>query len=183
MDERNPYAPPTSSDREIPIASLLPAPSAPTRAPYVLGILSIVFASFILLFGSCTGLGGFLASFEEAKKAEYPAASASDRSKARNEAHTSRVLAGFILSLSALSAPLLAIGIGSVRFRRWTLRGTRLWAAGALLHLVGLDVLSFLTLNTEAAIGWTTVSFFLLSPYPILLLIFFFSRRVSAVLA
>jgi hypothetical protein len=177
--------------------------------PKVFGVLSIVFASIVLLFGlmqSCTGFASRgIMSYADKLSTE---AQNSAEVKA-SMAHMADVYFGMGLQgviLTVMSAFLLAIGIGQVRYRMWARLWTLYWGGAALAGVVAMVAISFLVIGPAyeqffkamqsstptgsmpaglgggmgtifgGATGVMTVLFY--APYPILLLLFFSRDKV-----
>jgi len=151
----NPYAPPRGPDEPWVQAAPPPAqnPQYRTPAPRVFGVLSIVFASLVLLIGlmqSCTGLvsrsftslGNKVAQHEQdTKKAEQ----VRESMKFMATLYTGMGLQGLVLV--AMSGLLLAIGIGQLRYRRWAGQWTIYWCWGAFAALAVMVAISFLIIG------------------------------------
>jgi hypothetical protein len=207
-EPNNPYAPPTAAGEWVPQGPS-EAPPVVSSAPKAFGVLSIIFASIVLLFGllaSCGGLAG--GSMSQLGKL--------GGSRAPEEMRQALVHMGTIytaigiqgLILTVMSALLLAIGIGQLRYRRWAGAWSVYWGGLALVALAGMVAMYFLmigpayqrffdliaratpsgTMPTQLSgslaniFGGTssvmTVLFY--APYPILLLIFFTREHVRA---
>src|SRR5262245_60075344 len=124
MDPNSPYQPP-AADLSQPVEPLqeLP-PHQRSAAPKVFGVLSIIFSSLVLL-GSTFGLLGTAAS----SVLEGVSDVANDSEKAAEikamVAPMAKIYQGIGLQsmiLFVMSALLLAIGIGQLRYRAWARR-------------------------------------------------------------
>lgn len=175
----------------------------PTRAPRTFGILSIVFASLVLV-GSLFGLIGLVVPvlIAHAPPPHRP-------EDAHAMAFLSRMYLGVgIISavLSVMSAALLALGIGQLRYRAWAAVWSVRWSIVALGAVVVIAVLCVGTFGRSlgeamqmgpgaaqpipsAAAGqmgtvfgavYAVMAVFFYAPYPILLLVFFSRARVRA---
>lgn len=185
-----------------------PHPSQLTSVPKVLGVLSIIFASLVLLFG----LGA-------ASVGVVPLVIGSlGKDLAQGSGESDAILAalssiyggiGVIGCIQVvMSGWLLAVGIGQLRYKRWARRGSLLWSGAALvgvLALIGVSVWmigpGYERLLGSAAMGsparqaagarpdlgalghlfgsaWAGMFVFFYAPWPILLLAFFTRERV-----
>jgi hypothetical protein len=177
-----------------------------TSVPKVFGILSIIFASLTLLWG-------LLTSF----MVVIPWAIGSVAKNAPDKADADAILGplkavyggmGAIgLILTVMSAALLTIGIGQVRYRRWARPASVYWGQAALLSIVAMIAISLMVIgpgyrdmfNAAATQGaahggtaapdmgafatifggtFSGMFVFFYAPYPILLLAFFTRERV-----
>jgi hypothetical protein len=118
-------------------------PHERSAAPKVFGVLSIIFASVVLLFAAFGLLGTAATSAASAMGSE---ASSSDPDKAAEVAAMMqpmvKVYSGIgyeSLILFVMSAALLVIGIGQLRFRAWACRWSVYWSVAGLV-CVGLMV-------------------------------------------
>jgi hypothetical protein len=117
------------------------------KSPKVFGILSIVFASIVLLFS----LFAFLGSFAGANMKDVIAASGGMRGVDEAMVSVLADLIGDIYTGAAInsglfvvfSALLLAIGIGQVGYRRWARSWSVYWGIGALVSLVVMSIVLF----------------------------------------
>lgn len=193
------------------VGSNRPPELRPSGVPKVFGVLSIVFSSLLLASGLmwgclCVGtqvLDGFASEFSgngpDAEHAELIMTH-------MGEAYFWQGVQGIVLAL--VSAVLLPIGIGQVRYRRWARHWTIYWSWLALATLVGLIVLSFVViapafremldavadssvsdahplvfprgLGGVVGAGMSVTLLVFYAPYPILLLIYFTRDRVRA---
>ena len=138
-DLRSPYEPPTADLSQSPPA--LAPQHERSAAPKVFGILSIIFASIVLL-SSTLGLLATAAT----SAAKNMGSMVPDADKAAEVAALvgpmAKVYQGVgLLSLImfVMSALLLAIGIGQLRYRAWAQRWSVYWGAAGLV-CVGLMV-------------------------------------------
>jgi hypothetical protein len=148
-DLRSPYSPP-NADVSSPAAELprLP-PHQRSGAPKVFGVLSIVFASVTLLF-SGLGVFGLAASsmFGNMGSMVPDAEKAAEVSAVMGP--MAKVYQGIGLQsaiLFVMSALLLAIGIGQLRYRAWAGRWSVYWGAAGLACVVLLVVISLLIIS------------------------------------
>jgi hypothetical protein len=180
------------------------APHERAGAPKVFGVLSIIFASIeLLLSGVGMLMGAALGAAERLGNGstERPELSAMMRPLAK-------VYQGVgiqSLILFVMSALLLAIGIGQVRYRAWACRWSVYWGAAGLVCVGLIVAISLLIISPayaelfEAAhragtqeipnmsafgtmMGGTfaAVSVVLHAPYPTIMLLFFTRARVRA---
>jgi hypothetical protein len=210
-DPQNPYAPPaTSSEAWSPNPSFTEAPPVPSSAPKVFGVLSIIFASIVLLFGllaSCGGLAG--QGFSKVGGFGPQNSQTAQMREALSYMSTIYMAIGIQgLILTVMSSLLLAIGIGQLRYRRWAGAWSVYWAGLALVALAGMVALSFLLIGPAyqkmfdaiargapsgaipTAFSGSMANIFggtsgvmtvlFYAPYPILLLIFFTREHVRA---
>jgi hypothetical protein len=210
---QNPYAPPTSGgDGWVP-TDLHEAAPLPTSVPKVFGVLSIIFASIVLLFGLLGSCGGFVGQGMLSAGAGFGRSAGSPEVQDGLKHMATMYMAIGIQSLvlTLMSALLLAIGVGQVRYRAWAGRWSVYWAGVALVVLVGMVVLSFAVIGPAyqrmmetiaksspsgampsgfagsmgtmfgGMSGVMTVLFY--APYPILLLIFFTRDHIRAAMS
>lgn len=211
-DPPGPYQPPMAdlSQPLVPLQAL--APHERSGVPKVFGTLSIIFSSIVLLFSSFGLLGaaassalqGMSGMIKDADKGAELAAMAAPMAKV----YRGLGLQSFILF--AMSAVLLAIGIGQGRYRAWARRWSVYWGVAGLVCVVLLVVISLLMVAPAYAelldamsrmkpapgqppmpqsmsamsgvIGGTfaVASVFLYTPYPALMLAFFTRDKVRA---
>ena len=206
MSTYDPFAPP-SSDMSGGPESLPPA--RPTGAPKVFGILSIVFASIMLLYSFLKMLGGGMAGMMGSIRppADDPQF-AQFESMFQGMARMYRAMAWEGTMVAILSGLLIAIGVGQLRYRAWARRWTVYWSFAALAAVVVMIAIAMLVIGPaysqmmdqmarmgparETAMfsgfgsmfGRTsavvTVVFY--APYPILLAIFFSRPNIRAVM-
>lgn len=148
----NPYAPPQGADE--PWMPAGPPPEEPpthrSGAPKVFGVLSIVFASLVLLFGlmqSCTGLVtrsmaniGQLAPDDDEKAVQVR----------KSMSHMATIYSGMGIQgliLALMSGLLLAIGVGQLRYRRWAQQWTVYWSWAAFVAIAAMVAISFLMIG------------------------------------
>jgi hypothetical protein len=165
----NPYSPPGMPQAYAPI----PAAYLPSRAPRVMGILSIVFGAVTALGCGIIALGALINYFE-ARQGGLPGRTAS---------HDMDGTLGLNLALIALlGVVLIFVGVGQLGFKRWAVIASRAWALLALIALMGGIVLAALTLPMETTLGWGFFAIFAFSPFPIVTLILFMKERVVSVM-
>src|SRR5437868_6500185 len=121
---RSPYQPPMAELSQT--EAVLPVqPHERSSAPKVFGVLSIIFAS-LMLFGSALGLLATAATsaIENVGSISSPDAETSEQLNGmmRPMAKVYRGVGIQSLILFVMSALLLAIGIGQLRFRAWACR-------------------------------------------------------------
>lgn len=162
----------------------MPPGASPARsaAPLVLGVLSILFGA-TLLVSTATGL---------------LALDALDRSTQRQDPDLPAPQAGLMAAMTEqiievdprlramhwllqaiglwMPGPLLLLGVGLVRYRRWAARLTVVWSVAALLCLSGLVVLAILT----HTMGSLAPLILVLAPYPIVLFLLLNRPRTVA---
>jgi|GEM_PF-1653216 hypothetical protein len=213
-NQQNPYSPPaageTDWDPNVAMASAAPE-ATPTSAPKVFGVLSIVFSSITLLtslFSSCLGLfgGGMTSLSGTIPGSGADAGRVKEMMEFMGTIYTAMGAQGVVFLV--MSAILLVVGIGQLRYRRWAAQGSVYWSILALLVLVGVVILSYavigpayekmfeviskggasgalpteLTSKLSGWIGGSTgiASVIFYAPYPILMLIFFSRPRIKA---
>ena len=146
----SPYQPP-AADLSQPHGELPRlAPHERSTAPKVFGVLSIIFASIVLLF-STLGLLAGAATGAAGAGATLPSSSDADKLAAQAGV---KVLEGFAvqsLILFVMSALLLAIGIGQLRYRVWARRWSVYWAGAALACVAVLVAISLLIISPAYA--------------------------------
>jgi hypothetical protein len=143
IDLRSPYQPPMA-ELSQPVSALPELqPHERSGAPKVFGVLSIIFASVVLLFAAFGLLGTAATS---AASSMGSAAAGSDPDKAAEVAAMMQPMAKVYsgigyqsLILFVMSAALLVIGIGQLRFRAWACRWSVSWGVAGLV-CVGLMV-------------------------------------------
>jgi len=125
--------------------SSVPASLQRTNVPKVFGILSIIFSGLVLLFSlptACMGLASpFLKEAEKfmPKDQEYSQL-APQVLEAMGEVYQAMGFQSLVLIL--MSAWLLAIGIGQVRYRRWAAKASVIWGVVGLVAVVGMMLLA-----------------------------------------
>jgi hypothetical protein len=181
-----------------------PAGSQVSSAPKVFGVLSIVFSSLTLLWGLLTSFMVVIPWVIGSLEKGVP------NKDAQGEAIIGPLKAvyggmGAIgLILTVMSAALLTIGIGQIRYRRWSRVASVWWAQAALVAIVGMIAISLMVIGPgyrdmfTAAAGqshgdaapdmgafaavfggsFSGMFVFFYAPYPILLLAFFTRERV-----
>ncbi|MBN2495732.1 MAG: hypothetical protein JXR96_14155 [Deltaproteobacteria bacterium] len=194
----------------------VPMPGQPLGAlpssPKVLGTLSIIFASIWMLlnmFSACAGLAGSavgklggLAAMEGGRDAQIAGEAL------ETIATVYRIMGIQGLLMLGMSAVLLAVGIGQLRYRRWAADWSVYWGVGALVVLAIVACLYIFVVgpayerlfesigqhDAEAAQvtemmsgmgsmmggGTAIATIVFLAPYPILLIAFFRKQRVRA---
>jgi hypothetical protein len=173
-----------------------------TTVPRTFGILSIVFASLVLV-GSLFGLLGLLVPMFAA---HAPPPTRPEDAQALQLVSTMYLGIGVISAiLSVMSALLIALGIGQLRYRRWAAVWSVRWGVVALGAVVVMAILMTTTMrSTIGSIGGLTGSgnagaarqvgtafgavyaammVLCYSPYPILLLAYFSRARVRAAMS
>jgi hypothetical protein len=175
-------------------------PLAVTRAPRILGILSIVFAS-IVLFGSFFSSLGLLVP--ALLKHAPPPTSDKDAAAMAMLSHLYTAMGVVGLILLVMSIALLVIGIGELRYRRWAAVWSVRWGVVALGATIVMAILTSTMFgsgffeglatanpNADAAAARTAGRFIgivygamcvlFYAPYPILLMVFFSRPHVRA---
>jgi hypothetical protein len=209
-DRPSPYQPPAAelSQPIVPLQEL--APHERSGAPKVFGVLSIIFSSLVLLFSSfgllgtaassaLEGMGGMVNDADKA--AEFDA-------MVRPMARVYQGLGLQSLILFVMSALLLAIGIGQMRYRAWARRWSVYWGATGLGCVILMVAISLLIVSPAYAellealsrikppngqampqmgalsgvVGgvFAVVSVVVYTPYPALMLLFFTREHVRA---
>ena len=168
----NPYAPPAEAPPGWAEVAALHDNPAPSRVPFVFGILSLVFSSITFLSG------GLIAISLWAVKVFGGRAGA--------DHWVAAMMSGYFLVITLMAVALFILGFGQLRFRPWARRPTLYWAALALLLLAAFPVVCGIFAGTglgPKGVGGLIVvgilGFLVLAPYPILLLIFFTKLRVK----
>jgi hypothetical protein len=148
-DLRSPYQPPMA-DLSPPGAEPPIQPHERSGAPKVFGVLSIVFASLMLFFSAM----GLLATAATTSLANQGSVSSPDPEKAEQLNALMRPMAKVYgglglqsLILFVMSALLLAIGIGQLRFRAWAGRWSVYWGAAGLVCVGLLVAISLLVIS------------------------------------
>jgi hypothetical protein len=148
-DLRSPYEPPMA-DLSQPGGEAPIQPHERSGAPKVFGVLSIIFASLMLFF-SAIGLLATAAtsSLENIGSISSPDAEKTEQLNAmmRPMAKVYRGLGLQSLILFVMSALLLAIGIGQLRFRAWACRWSVYWGAAGLVCVGLLVAISLLLIS------------------------------------
>jgi len=151
-DPQNPYAPtPAAASAEVYRPPLDSGPPVHTSAPKVFGVLSIIFASIVMLFGllaSCGGLlGGSVTQFGDMAGAAGGSKAAELRAvfSTVGTIYTAMGIQGLVLTI--LSSLLLAIGVGQLRYRAWACRWSVYWGGLALVAVAGMVAVSMLLIG------------------------------------
>jgi hypothetical protein len=151
-DLRSPYQPPMADLAQSPELSALP-PHERSGAPKVFGVLSIVFASLVLLSSSFgvlmtvatsafSDLGGMVPDAEKTQEV------------AVMMGPMVRIYRGIGLQsaiLFLMSGLLLAIGIGQLRYRAWAQRWSVYWGAAGLVCVAAMVAISLLIISPAYA--------------------------------
>jgi hypothetical protein len=148
-DLRSAYQPPTADlPHEEPARSL--QPHERSGAPKVFGVLSIIFASLTLFFSAI----GLLATAATSSLQNVASVSPAEPEKAEQlsamMAPMAKVYRGLGLQsliLFVMSALLLAIGIGQLRYRAWACRWSVYWGAAGLAGVALLVAISLLIIS------------------------------------
>jgi hypothetical protein len=183
-----------SYPREVPPGPPLGfAPHAtPVKAPRILGILSIIFSSLVIVF-TLFGLvaGNSMMGFTDRRMT-------ADMDRYMETIRTPNTIQGIVFLLMA--AALLWIGIGQLKYRRWAARASVIWGALGLLCVVAMIVNWYMFTGPAMSEFMTAVArrtggpdigavfgpimvFFLAAcytPYPIVLMAAFSRPRVKA---
>ena len=169
-----------------------------TRAPRTFGILSIIFSS-IVLFSSLFGVVGLMVPM---LLRHAPPGNETDRAALEMISRMYVMMGAVSAILLVMSATLLALGIGQLRYRAWAAVWTVRWGIVALGTVVIMAILvsqmfsggfmdAIAQKNPDAAVGarqvghmfgavYAGMMVFFYSPYPILLIAFFTRPRVRA---
>jgi hypothetical protein len=184
------------------------AGSQVSSVPKVFGILSIIFSSLTLLWGLMTSfmviipwaIGGLEKSMPGDRPADIDVVI-----RAMKQVYGG--LGGIGLILTVMSALLLAIGIGQIRYKSWARPWTVYWSQAALLSIIGMIAISLMVIGPgyrdllagAAAQGaaksgatppdmgafasifggtFSGMFVFFYAPYPVLLLAFFTREKV-----
>jgi hypothetical protein len=173
-----------------------------TRVPRTLGILSIVFAS-IVLFSSLFGVVGLVVPV--LLRHAPPSGGAAERQTLEMMSRMYLMMGLVSAILMVMSAALLALGIGQLRYRAWAAVWTVRWAIVALGCVIVMAILvsqmftgGFFQMlaakSPDAAVGarqvermfgavYAAMIIVFYSPYPILLAAFFSRARVRAAMS
>jgi uncharacterized membrane protein len=171
-----------------------------TRVPRTFGILSIVFASIVLV----SSLFGVLGLMVPALIAHAPPPRPEDKQALEFVSRMYTAMGIISVMLAVMSGALLALGIGQLRYRQWAHVWTVRWGIVALgvVVIMAIVMAKFFTSsifdvmaqnpNTASdqaamrgvgnAFGAIYASMIVVfyAPYPILLMIFFSRRHVRA---
>ncbi|HEX8952235.1 MAG TPA: hypothetical protein VF945_10350 [Polyangia bacterium] len=170
-----------------------------TAVPRTFGILSIVFSSLVLV-GSLFGLIGLVIPV---MLRHVPPPTRSEDAQAMQMLSSMYLGMGLVSAiLSVMSALLLALGIGQLRYRKWAAVWSVRWGVVALGALVVMAILMTKTMSsTFGAIGsladgpnpqaarqvggmiggvYAAMMVVFYSPYPILMLVYFSRDRIRA---
>jgi hypothetical protein len=173
--------------------------TAVTAVPRTFGILSIVFASLVLV----SSLFGMLALIVPAALAHAPPSSRPEEMQALKLMSTMYLGMGIVSCiLAVMSGLLLALGIGQLRYRQWAAVWSVRWGVVALGTIVIMAIVLTTTMGSMvgsfasaanapdpsaarhvgtafgAIYGVMMVLFY--APYPILLIVYFARDRVRA---
>jgi len=209
-DLRSPYQPPNADVTGPPAVLPELQPHERSGAPKVFGVLSIVFASIVLLFSSFGMLATLATSAASSigKSVPDPDKAAEVTAMMQPMAKVYQGIGLQSLILFVMSALLLAIGIGQVRYRAWAQRWSVYWGAAGLVCVGLMVALSLLVIAPAYAeffdamsrikpaggasppsmgpmagmFGGTfaVMSVIIYGPYPALMLLFFTRDRVRA---
>lgn len=129
-------------------------------APKVFGVMSIIFGSLTLmmtLFSACMMMAGKSDAVSKMMTAKAKTAEQREQIVAAYDSYQ-QAIRGVSTSQSAIfivmSAGLIAIGIGQLRYRRWGRKWTLIWSA------VGLVVLLFNIVQWMTIVGPAAEAFF-----------------------
>jgi hypothetical protein len=149
-DPPSPYQPPRAELTLAPAELPTLAPHERSEAPKVFGVLSIIFASIVLL---CSSMG-LLASAASKAVQNMGSLASPDPEKAAEVSAMMHPLAKVYqgiglqsLILFVMSGLLLAIGIGQVRYRRWARRWSVYWGAAGLVCVALMVAISLLIIS------------------------------------
>jgi magnesium-transporting ATPase (P-type) len=169
-----------------------------TRVPRTFGILSIIFAS-IVLFSSLFGVIGLVVPV---LLRHAPPGRPEERQALEMLSHMYLMMGAMSAILLVMSATLLALGIGQLRYRAWAAVWTIRWGIVAIGSIVVMAILvsqmfsgtlfsALAQNNPDAAAGahqvgrmfgavYAGMVVLFYSPYPIMLIAFFTRARVRA---
>jgi hypothetical protein len=177
-------------------------PVGVTTVPRTFGVLSIVFASIVLV-GSLFGLIGLLVPM---MLSHAPPATRPEDAQALKLVSTMYLGMGVISAIfTVMSSLLLAVGIGQLRYRKWAATWSPRWGVVALGALVVMAILMTTTMRSTfgdivnasgsasapmagrqvgTAIGavYAVMMVLFYAPYPILMLVYFSRERIRAVM-
>jgi hypothetical protein len=174
-------------------------PTGVTGVPRTFGTLSIIFAS-IVLAGSLFGMVGLIVP---ALVAHAPPSGRPGDAEALHAISTMYLGMGLISTIfAAMSAWLLALGIGQLRYRTWAAVWTPRWGIVALGSIVVMAILMTTTFSsllggissmqggehpeagkqvgTMLGLVYASMMVLFYSPYPILLMVYFSRERVRS---
>ena len=154
VDLGSPYQPPTAelSQPAAPLPDLKPSERSP--APKVFGVLSIIFASIVLLFAAIGLLGAVATRAAETMGAAPGADPAKAAEVAAMMGPMAKVYGGIGLQsliLFVMSAALLVIGIGQLRYRAWACRWSVTWGVAGLVCVALMVAISLLIISPAYA--------------------------------
>jgi hypothetical protein len=118
-----------------------PYPPRPPTAPQTLGTLSIVFGAVVAGFS----LFGLLGVSQSLATMTNPKANADIIREYLDAIRTPTMIQSFVFV--AMSSWLLVLGVGQRRYRQWAARQSVLWAAIALVVLVGVVLMNVFVLG------------------------------------
>jgi len=152
-DLRSPYQPP-SADLADSSPGLPPLePHVRSGAPKVFGVLSIIFASLVLL-SSSLGMLMMLATSAFSDLGNLVPEAEKTQDVAAMMEPMVRIYRGIGLQsaiLFVMSALLLAIGIGQLRYRVWAQRWSVYWGAAGLVCVAAMVAISLLIISPAYA--------------------------------
>jgi hypothetical protein len=128
----------------VPYAYAPPYPPRPPTGPQTLGTLSIVFGAVVAGFS----LLGLLGVSQSLATMTNPKANADIVRDYLDAIRTPTMIQSFVFV--AMSTWLLVLGVGQRRYRRWAARQSVLWAAIALVVLVGVVITNIVVLGPAA---------------------------------
>src|SRR5262249_39585098 len=128
----NGYEPP-ASDTSV-AAEVLP-PARPTGVPKTFGVLSIVFASLMLCYSLLKVLAGGMVGALGQLQSQVGDEAAELGDAFEHLARVYRALAWEGALVAVMSALLIAIGVGQLRYREWARRWTQYWSVAAFLSI------------------------------------------------
>jgi hypothetical protein len=137
-DPQNPFAPPQSADALAPPRDMSALPGPPSSVPKVFGVLSIIFASIVMLgglLGSCSMCAGQMMG----SVPQVGPHAAEMRAMIEPMKTVYNGIGLQSLLLLAMSVWLLVIGIGQLRYRAWAQKQSVAWGGAGLIG-VGLMV-------------------------------------------
>lgn len=174
-------------------------PGIATRAPRTIGVLSITFAAIVLFFS----LFGMLSFLVPTMVRSAPATRPEDAAALAAMSGTYTAAGLMSAMLAVMSALLLALGIGQLRYRKWAAVWSVRWAVvalgcvalmaiwmvrmpGQMMHAIAANAPSGPPPEAAGAVGtimgvvYAAMMVFFYAPYPIVLLVMFTRPRLRA---
>lgn len=143
---QNPYEPPAGGEQDWQPADapVTGPPGSVTSVPKVFGVLSIIFASLVLLFsliGACSSAFGRSMGSSFGSLGGQQAAQFKVMMQYMSSIYNYMLIQQLIFLL--MSSALLAIGIGQVKYKRWARAWSVYWGWAALIALGVVLAISF----------------------------------------